>query len=74
LIRIDEIRAVPLGPILQKYVAPSLAAYWRPAPERPAPAPPAEDVRIESASQENAASGAGRVPTTPARRASRVQP
>jgi translocation and assembly module TamB len=74
LIRIDEIRAVPLGPIMQKYLAPTLASYWRPAPERPAPAPPADDVPIESASQVNAAGGAGRVPTTPARRASRVQP
>jgi hypothetical protein len=40
LVRIDEIKAVPLGPILQKYVAPSLAGYLGPAPAKaPAPAP-----------------------------------
>jgi hypothetical protein len=27
LVRIDEIKAVPLGPILQRYVAPQLAPY-----------------------------------------------
>jgi len=39
LVRIDEIRAVPLGPILQKYVAPSMPALPRSAaPSAPAPA------------------------------------
>jgi translocation and assembly module TamB len=39
IVRIDEIKAVPLGPILQKYVAPALAEYLKRAPpveERPA--------------------------------------
>jgi hypothetical protein len=31
LVRIDEIRAVPLGPILQRYVAPSLEGWLTPA-------------------------------------------
>jgi len=41
LVRIDEIKAVPLGPILQKYVAPALAEYLRRAPplDEPAAAP-----------------------------------
>ncbi|MET0391451.1 MAG: hypothetical protein ABW321_36085, partial [Polyangiales bacterium] len=38
LVRIDEIKAVPLGPILQRYVAPALAEYLRPAePEQQEP-------------------------------------
>jgi translocation and assembly module TamB len=32
LVRIDDIRAVPLGPILQRYVAPSLEGWLTPAP------------------------------------------
>ena len=42
LVRIDEIKAVPLGPILQKYVAPTLAEYLKrppPANAWPASAP-----------------------------------
>ena len=45
LVRIDEIKAVPLGPILQKYVAPALAEYLKRAPpleSRPAVAPGAD--------------------------------
>lgn len=43
LVRINEIRAVPLGPILQKYVAPSFAAYTRRgADSSPAPEPGAD--------------------------------
>jgi len=47
LVRIDEIKAVPLGPILQKYVAPTLNVYLKPGgPARPpaSPAPEPEDV------------------------------
>jgi translocation and assembly module TamB len=40
LVRIDEIRAVPLGPILQKYVAPSLAEYLQPDQQAPSGEPP----------------------------------
>ena len=36
LVRIDEIRAVPLGPILQKYVAPTLSRFWNPHATAPA--------------------------------------
>lgn len=36
LVRIDDIRAVPLGPILQRYVAPSLEGWLTPAPAAPA--------------------------------------
>lgn len=46
LVRIDEIKAVPLGPILQKYVAPALAEYLKRAPpleSRPAAAPTGDD-------------------------------
>lgn len=53
LVRIDEIKAVPLGPILQKYVAPSLSSYLTPATEPPAP-PPSE-VPVESALRDEAA-------------------
>jgi translocation and assembly module TamB len=42
LVRIDEIKAVPLGPILQKYVAPSLAGYLGPAPAKAPMAAPGE--------------------------------
>ena len=45
LVRIDEIKAVPLGPILQKYVAPALAEYLNRAPPveaKPAQAMPGE--------------------------------
>jgi translocation and assembly module TamB len=34
LVRIDEIRAVPLGPILQRYVAPTLEG-WLPPTKKP---------------------------------------
>lgn len=47
LVRIDEIKAVPLGPILQKYVAPALADYLKRAPPietRPAAAPDGGDL------------------------------
>jgi translocation and assembly module TamB len=54
LVRIDEIRAVPLGPILQKYVAPALSGYLRPSA---APSPPAPvDPTLESARRD---AGAG---------------
>jgi hypothetical protein len=53
LVRIDEIKAVPLGPILQKYVASALASYLRPAPEPPAPVP--SEVPVESALRDAAA-------------------
>jgi translocation and assembly module TamB len=47
LVRIDEIRAVPLGPILQKYVAPALSGYLRPTA---APSPSSGvDATLESA-------------------------
>ena len=36
LVRIDEIKAVPLGPILQKYVAPTLSRFWNPHATAPA--------------------------------------
>ena len=36
LVRIDEIKAVPLGPILQKYVAPTLSSFWNPHASAPA--------------------------------------
>jgi translocation and assembly module TamB len=37
-VRIDEIKAVPLGPILQKYVAPVLlTGPWKAKPDKPAP-------------------------------------
>ncbi|MET0340630.1 MAG: hypothetical protein ABW252_06490 [Polyangiales bacterium] len=32
VVRIDEIKAVPLGPILQRYVVPTLSSYLDPAP------------------------------------------
>jgi translocation and assembly module TamB len=37
VVRIDEIRAVPLGPILQRYVVPTLSSYVKPntAPIKP---------------------------------------
>ncbi|HEY2734453.1 MAG TPA: hypothetical protein VGI70_10740, partial [Polyangiales bacterium] len=34
LVRIDDIKAVPLGPILQRYVAPTLSGYLKPGPEQ----------------------------------------
>jgi translocation and assembly module TamB len=46
LVRIDEIKAVPLGPILQKYAAPSLSGYLRPAEPNP---PASADPAVESA-------------------------
>jgi len=48
LVRIDEIRAVPLGPILQKYISPVVAPLFRPAAES-SPAPPSGDVPVASA-------------------------
>jgi translocation and assembly module TamB len=53
LVRIDEIKAVPLGPILQKYVASALSSYLRPAPGPPAPVP--SEVPVESALRDPAA-------------------
>jgi translocation and assembly module TamB len=53
LVRIDEIKAVPLGPILQKYVASALSSYLQPAPEPPAPVP--SEVPVESALRDAAA-------------------
>jgi translocation and assembly module TamB len=47
LVRIDEIRAVPLGPILQKYVAPSMPALPRSAGPSP-PAPASAEVPVAS--------------------------
>jgi translocation and assembly module TamB len=34
VLRIDEIKAVPLGPILQRYVAPALSVYLQPGSEK----------------------------------------
>jgi translocation and assembly module TamB len=47
LVRIDEIRAVPLGPILQKYVAPALPALPRSGVQA-APAPTSAEVPLAS--------------------------
>jgi translocation and assembly module TamB len=54
LVRIDEIKAVPLGPILQKYVAPTLSGYLHP-PAAPTPPPPAGDATLESALRDETA-------------------
>ncbi|HTV20093.1 MAG TPA: hypothetical protein VMG12_15525 [Polyangiaceae bacterium] len=48
LVRIDEIRAVPLGPILQKYVTPALAPVFQPGAQS-APAPASPEVPVASA-------------------------
>jgi translocation and assembly module TamB len=37
LVRIGEIKAVPLGPLLQRYVAPTVAQLLPPRPERKPP-------------------------------------
>jgi hypothetical protein len=38
LVRLDEIKAIPVGPVLQKYLAPSLAGLLPPRPAQSGPA------------------------------------
>jgi len=48
LVRLDEIKAMPLGPVLQKYVAPAFAGLLPPPPPRN-PAPTAQATAQSSA-------------------------
>jgi translocation and assembly module TamB len=70
LVRIDEIRAVPLGPILQKYVAPAISPYLKPA----APRKPAEPSVVPEATVPNALGGGALGGESLEERASRVEP
>jgi hypothetical protein len=38
LVRLNEIKAIPVGPVLQKYLAPSLVGLLPPRPTQSAPA------------------------------------
>jgi translocation and assembly module TamB len=70
LVRIDEIRAVPLGPILQKYVAPAISPYLQPA----APSKPAGRSEAPEAAAPNALGDGALEGESLEERASRVEP